>query len=31
MDDGTLRTVQQAQAPAVGAKVKVDGTQLRPA
>jgi outer membrane lipoprotein SlyB len=31
MDDGTLRTVQQSQAPAVGAKVKVDGTQLRPA
>lgn len=31
MDDGTLRTVQQTQAPAVGAKVKVEGTQLRPA
>jgi len=31
MDDGTLRTVQQAQAPAVGAKVKVDGQQLSPA
>lgn len=31
MDDGTLRTVQQAQAPAVGAKVKVDGTRLSPA
>lgn len=31
MDDGTLRTVQQAQAPAVGAKVRVDGQQLSPA
>ncbi|HEU4458951.1 MAG TPA: glycine zipper 2TM domain-containing protein [Methylibium sp.] len=30
MDDGTLRTVQQAQAPAVGARFKLDGTQLRP-
>jgi outer membrane lipoprotein SlyB len=31
MDDGTHRTVQQPQAPAVGAKVRVDGSQLRPA
>jgi outer membrane lipoprotein SlyB len=31
MDDGTLRTLQQAQAPAVGEKVRVEGTRLRPA
>lgn len=29
MDDGTTRTVQQAQAPAVGARVQVEGTTLR--
>lgn len=31
MDDGSLRTLQQSQAPAVGARVKVDGTTLRAA
>lgn len=31
MDDGSLRTLQQAQAPAVGARVKVDGSTLRAA
>jgi outer membrane lipoprotein SlyB len=29
MDDGTTRTVTQATAPAVGAKVKVEGSTLR--
>lgn len=29
MDDGTTRTVQQAQAPAVGARVQVEGSTLR--
>ncbi len=29
MDDGTTRTLQQAQAPAVGARVQVEGTTLR--
>lgn len=31
MDDGSLRTLQQSQAPAVGARVKVDGSTLRAA
>ena len=31
MDDGTLRTVTQSQAPAVGARVKVEGSTLRAA
>lgn len=30
MDDGTTRTLQQAQAPAVGSRVQVDGSALRP-
>lgn len=30
MDDGSIRTVTQASAPAVGAKVTVDGPSLRP-
>ncbi|WP_295642231.1 glycine zipper 2TM domain-containing protein [uncultured Methylibium sp.] len=29
MDDGTTRTVQQSQAPAVGARVQVEGSTLR--
>jgi outer membrane lipoprotein SlyB len=28
MDDGTLRTVQQSQAPAVGARVRLEGSSL---
>ncbi len=31
MEDGSLRTLQQSQAPAVGARVKVDGSSLRAA
>lgn len=31
MQDGSRRTVQQQSAPAVGSKVSVDGTSLRPA
>ncbi|KQW68831.1 glycine zipper 2TM domain-containing protein [Methylibium sp. Root1272] len=31
MEDGSLRTLQQSQAPAVGARVKVDGSTLRAA
>ena len=29
MDDGSLRTLQQAQAPAVGARVQLEGSTLR--
>ncbi len=29
MDDGTTRTLQQAEAPAVGARVQVEGSTLR--
>lgn len=29
MDDGSLRTLQQAQAPATGARVQVEGSTLR--
>lgn len=31
MEDGSLRTLQQSQAPAIGARVKVDGSTLRAA
>lgn len=31
MDDGTVRTVEQAQAPQVGARVQLDGKTLKPA
>ena len=31
MEDGSLRTLEQSQAPAVGARVKVDGATLRAA
>lgn len=31
MDDGSLRTLQQSQAPDVGTRVKVDGSTLRAA
>ncbi len=31
MDDGTVRTVEQAQAPQVGARVQIDGKTLKPA
>jgi hypothetical protein len=29
MDDGTVRTLTQSQAPAVGARVQVEGSTLR--
>ena len=29
MDDGSLRTLQQSQAPATGARVQIDGSTLR--
>ena len=31
MDDGTVRTIEQAQAPQVGARVQLDGKTLKPA